>query len=150
MLKKLKKPLAGINKTAQTYALVNEITNVLESDPIMREIFGPEIFEKNTILHNINGIQSTYINRSIDFLVDEFHKRDSSWSKASIRNWLRNSPRDVKFTEQLLEYMGDSHVKVLAMTANVVMEAEHANRRTAIEFNKELQGHLEEIGRAHV
>lgn len=142
--------LAGLNKAAQSYGIVKEIRNSLLGDKEVRAIFEGQTFDIGSTLSDVNEIESLYITESKDYLVNEFSKRDPSWSKDDIRQWLDSTPRDVKFTERMFEYIGDSHDKVLSMVGEVVRNAEHSKRRSAIEFNEQLSevlGELEKVNK---
>lgn len=137
------KELAGIHKAAQTYSMVEDIRADLLESPEVQKILGDEVATTgSSIAGNIQSIENVYLSKSKNFLVDEFHKRDGTWSKKDIRKALDHSSNDVKFAEQMLGYLGDSSDRVLSMAATIMMEAEHKNRRAAVDFNKNLEERL--------
>ena len=135
--------LSSLNKTAQSYSMLSELKAELSEDPEVQAIFGGGLESMDTTIGNIQHIQSTYLSKSMDVLVEEFHKRDRSWSKKDIRNNLKHASRDVTFTEQMLEYLGDSTDRVLSTVGAIMMEAKHKQNRAAIDFNKNLADKLE-------
>lgn len=129
--------LASLNKIAQTYGIVNELRTAV-SLVDAKEIFGDQIWGLKSVTENITQVEQAYINKSIDYLADEFHKRDKTWSKTDIKKALRQAPKDIVYHEQMLEYMGDSSDRVLAMVAEIMRETQHTIRRLEIEFNEQL------------
>lgn len=137
------KKLASLYKISQSYSVVTDLKQALTVSPEASEIFKESLNKMVFIESRINTIQNLYVNKSMDYLAEEFHKRNPKWSKKAIKENLKHSPRDISWTENMLEYMGDSQDKVLATVAEIMMEAEHSKRVQMIDFGKELQGRLE-------
>lgn len=141
--------MASYHKVAQSYSIVNDLKTLFAGNPELSEVFEGPIKNMGEISDYIRDVEAMYLNKSTQFLADEFHKRDNTWSKREIKEALHKTSRDILWTEQMLEYMGDSRDKVLSMVASVMMEAEHKVRRQAIDFNKNLQSVLEEVEKAN-
>lgn len=139
------KLMASYHKVAQSYSIVNDLKTLFAGNSEIADVFEGPIKNMGEISDYIRDIEAMYLNKSTQFLADEFHKRDNTWSKREIKEALHKTSRDILWTEQMLEYMGDSRDKVLSMVASVMMEAEHTIRRQAIDFNKDLQRVLENL-----
>ena len=137
--------LASLHKISQSYSVIEELRMELLGDKEMQEIFDEKVFPISATLDDVRAIRSMYIEKSKDFLVHEFSKRDKTWKRAEIRRALEHAPRDLRFHERLLEYIGDSPDEVLSMVGRIMMEAEHKIRRSAIDFNKRLQEKLQAL-----
>lgn len=140
------KDITYLYKEAQTYRMVLDMLGKLNEDSASADIFDETVFEsEKDIRADLGAIQSMYLAASKSHLVEVFHKQDPTWSKKDIKKWLEDSPRDVKSTEYFLEYMGDSQDKVLAHTAALVMNQEHAIRKEKIAFNAKLTTMVDDI-----
>jgi len=134
--------MASYYKISQSYSILSDLKQALTLDSEVGEIFDEQLNSMSTVIDNINTIENLYINKSIDFLTEEFHKRDQTWSKRKIKEELRHSKRDIDFLDQMMEYTGDSSDRVISMVARVMMEAEHKIRRQGLDFAKELEAQL--------
>lgn len=135
---------AGIYKVAKTYDIVKDLRLELLGEDF-EAVFGEDVVPIGQTLADIHAIESHYISKSKDHLAHEFHKRNPSWSLSEIKKSLDSAPRDLRFDEQMLEYLGDSNDPILSMVGAVMMEAEHKIRREAIDFNKRLQPLVEKL-----
>jgi len=141
--------LANIYHTSETYNEANKIRSIIDSSPEVAKLFKGTMLENQQFTDNILSVQNSYINASIDYLTEEFHKRNRTWNRDDIRKQLRTASRDSLYHEQLLEYVGDSQDKVLSMVGSIMMEAENKIRRSSIEFTKKLAASLEALEKAH-
>jgi len=133
-------------KDAKSYEMVLDILDALQIDSESREIFSEDLFKGGAqIRSDLAELESMYFNAASKHLVDGLHEQDKSWSKDDIRKWLSSSPRDVKYTEKLLEAMVDSQDKLLASVGNLVGNQEHAIRREKIDFNNELSNLVDSV-----
>lgn len=133
--------LAGYLKAAKSYTIINQIQTLLLDDVGVQEILQLDA-NLSVATSKIADIEGIYINRAKDFIAEQFAARNSTWTKSQVRKWLTEAPEDIKFLEQTLGYLGDSKDMILAMTGNVVMEAEHKARAANIEFNYALEDAL--------
>jgi len=132
--------LAGIHKDAQSYRIVGDLQNQLLGTLEASEIFSEDLFGSiSSVMGDMLAIENVYMEVAKKHLVEAFHSQDSSWSKKSIRDWLDHAPRDTKKTEMALEYLGDSHDRVLSATAKAVKNVQNDVRVASIEFNKRLE-----------
>lgn len=143
------KKMASYFKVAQSYNSIRTIKNALIGDPNVAKIFQSPILDINRALGHIDDISAYYQEASLDYLADQFHQRDNTWTKKEIKQALIASPRDVLWSEMMLEYMGDSRDRALSMVARIMMEAEHKVRKLTIDFNKELETVLEDLEKAY-
>jgi len=137
--------LSSLHKVAQSYSIVNELQDTLAGNEEVLEVFDAPLKNLAQISDDIREVGVIYLDKSMDHLAEQFNLRDKTWSKREIKAALRKTSRDTLWTEQMLEYMGDSRDRVLSMVATVMMEAEHSVTRQTIKFNKELQVVLEEL-----
>jgi len=144
------KELNGIYKVSQTYSIIAELKAELLTDNEIQQIFGMQLDVVNQILADINSIRSRYLNKAMDFLVEEFHKRDKTWSRDAIRKILKVSPGDISGATMMVEWMGDAPDRALGAVAEIMKEAEHAARKESIVFNKRLEDKLGEMEKAGV
>jgi len=139
------KEMASYFKISQSYAIISELSSTLSENPEIQKMFAEELYTMSNTISYIADIKGAYISKSIDFLAEEFSKRDTTWSKKAVRQALLNAPRDTSFLEMTLEYMGDSQDKVISMMAQVLKEADHKTRRNGLDFSVRLQEKLEAI-----
>lgn len=129
--------LSMIYKDSQSYSIIANIQDSLNASDEIAKLLNDQTAAAET-LNKMHKIEVIYIKESKKFLVESLHNHNPTWPKQSIRKWLDDSPRDVKYTEYMLEYLGDSSDKLLANISNVVMDANHEARFEAIEFNETL------------
>ena len=128
--------LSSLHKVAQSYSIVNELQDTLAGNEEVLEVFDAPLKNLAQISDDIREVGVIYLDKSMDHLAEQFNLRDKTWSKREIKAALRKTSRDTLWTEQMLEYMGDSRDRVLSMVATVMMEAEHSVTRQTIKFNK--------------
>jgi hypothetical protein len=134
--------MANYYKVAQSYNSLSTLKQALSRSPEVAKLFETSIVGMNKTIGLISDVSDLYNNKTIEYLADQFNRRDDSWSKKEIKEALHNAPRDILWTEYTLEYMGDSRDRVLSMVARIMMEAEHTVRRNSIDFHKKLETQL--------
>lgn len=139
------KELASYYKISQSYAVISELSHEMEQNPEVANIFTTDLESMDKSVSDIQKISGYYITKSIEYLTDEFSKRDPNWSRAKIKENLTNASRDITFMEQMFEYVGDSQDRVISMVGKIMLEAEHNIRRESIQFTKNLQERLEAL-----
>jgi len=138
------KKLSGYAKAAKSYTVLTQLQSLLMDNPDIRDILQVNT-NINKTLGDIAEIDATYISRSKRFVARDFAERRAGWTEKQVMEWLNQAPTDTAFLENMLGYIGDAADPILAMTGNIVMEAEHKVRRASIDFNYELEAVLKKV-----
>jgi hypothetical protein len=136
---------SGLNKTASSYDIIGTMKSQLLDSSEVASLFSDSFKMVDGTTEKINDIQNFYVAKSKEFLVEEFHKDDPTWSKKDIRAVLDSAPQDVTWTEYQVMHMGDSKDRLLFEASKRLRGTDHKARRQGIDFSKDLQGKLEAV-----
>jgi len=132
-------------KVSKMYDVIYDIKNTIYGDPEITSLFKEVFGDMEGALQQLSEIEFMYLNKSFEYTVEKLAASNPNWNKNDIRKWLKNSPKDIKWYEKLMGYIGDSGDRILASVGKEVANVENEKRREAIEFNKDLSDILEKL-----
>jgi len=140
----------GLAKTAESYNIIRTLKNMLMDSSEVASLFEGSLNSLESTVDKIADIQSYYVTKSKEFLVDEIHRVDPTYTKKFIRQQLDYSPQDTTYINFLTGYLGDSSDFVLHTAAKFLVNNEHTIRRESIKFDKKLEEKLENLEAEHI